>query len=328
MEKTWSFFACPRSLLNLDIVLNCGQCFRWSKHETGEWVGVVGKRIWILKQDSEQIFYKSIGSTASDSSSTLVENGCQSKKAKRPRKGRATHFYVPEADVKDLKAENEEAVLKDYFQLKIDLEGLYEKWSMNDQVFNKLSQNFGGLRMLRQDPVENLFSFICSQNNHITRIASMVNKLCANYGQLINNVGGKPYYEFPTVSALSSDDVDGNLRKLGFGYRAKFINQCAKQVLKNGGNTWLYTLRETPYKEAHSGMTFIVSSVNWVLCLALEILQKIFAENFCRKFLQDIFAGNFCRAIAVKYKMHFLVLTTHMHKIFGWFILLQWPISW
>jgi len=254
MEKTWSFFACPRSLLNLDIVLNCGQCFRWSKHETGEWVGVVGKRIWILKQDSEQIFYKSIGSTASDSSSTLVENGCQSKKAKRPRKGRATHFYVPEADVKDLKAENEEAVLKDYFQLKIDLEGLYEKWSMNDQVFNKLSQNFGGLRMLRQDPVENLFSFICSQNNHITRIASMVNKLCANYGQLINNVGGKPYYEFPTVSALSSDDVDGNLRKLGFGYRAKFINQCAKQVLKNGGNTWLYTLRETPYKEAHSAL--------------------------------------------------------------------------
>ena len=268
MEKAWNFFACPRSLLNLDIVLNCGQCFRWSKCETGEWIGVVGKRIWILKQDSEQIFYKCIGNAASDSSSTSEENGCQPRIAKRPRKGQAAHLLVPEADVNDLKSENGEAILRDYFQLKIDLEDLYGKWSRNDQVFNKLSQNFGGLRMLRQDPVENLFSFICSQNNHITRIASMVEKLCANYGQLINNVGGKFYYEFPTVSALSNDDVDGNLRKLGFGYRAKFINQCAKQVLKNGGNTWLYALRETPYKEAHNGITFIVSSGNWVLCIA------------------------------------------------------------
>ena len=36
--------------------------------------------------------------------------------------------------------------------------------------------------MLRQDPVECLFSFICSSNNHIARIAGMVERFCSTYG--------------------------------------------------------------------------------------------------------------------------------------------------
>jgi len=36
--------------------------------------------------------------------------------------------------------------------------------------------------VLRQDPVECLFSFICSSNNHISRIAGMVERLCSAYG--------------------------------------------------------------------------------------------------------------------------------------------------
>ena len=36
--------------------------------------------------------------------------------------------------------------------------------------------------MLRQSPVECLFQFICSSNNHISRIGGMVERLCAAYG--------------------------------------------------------------------------------------------------------------------------------------------------
>ena len=36
--------------------------------------------------------------------------------------------------------------------------------------------------MLRQDPVECLFQFICSSNNHISRIHGMVERLCSAYG--------------------------------------------------------------------------------------------------------------------------------------------------
>lgn len=39
-----------------------------------------------------------------------------------------------------------------------------------------------GARIMRQDPTECLFQFICSSNNHISRIHGMVERLCAKYG--------------------------------------------------------------------------------------------------------------------------------------------------
>ena len=39
-----------------------------------------------------------------------------------------------------------------------------------------------GARVLRQDPVECLFQFVCSSNNHISRIHGMVERLCKAYG--------------------------------------------------------------------------------------------------------------------------------------------------
>jgi len=48
--------------------------------------------------------------------------------------------------------------LRDYFQLDVDLVGLYDEWSEKDPVFAKLRERFEGIRMLRQDPWENLIS--------------------------------------------------------------------------------------------------------------------------------------------------------------------------
>jgi 3-methyladenine DNA glycosylase/8-oxoguanine DNA glycosylase len=36
--------------------------------------------------------------------------------------------------------------------------------------------------VLRQDPLECAFEFICSSNNHISRIHGMVETLCRTYG--------------------------------------------------------------------------------------------------------------------------------------------------
>ena len=42
------------------------------------------------------------------------------------------------------------------------------------------------IRILVQDPLENLTSFICSNNNTVQRISKMIQKLCQEYG---NNIG-------------------------------------------------------------------------------------------------------------------------------------------
>lgn len=62
-----------------------------------------------------------------------------------------------------------ESILKAYFRLNIDLGECYTKWSQAHRHFKTESNKFHAIRVLDQDPVENLFSFICSQNNHISR---------------------------------------------------------------------------------------------------------------------------------------------------------------
>ncbi len=276
MAKLWRSFRCPSSELNLNIVLACGQSFRWSKFSQDEWAGVAGKRLWILKQDDDSIFFKSYGNeidkenhTQQDSdnhnarplgTSTLTTKD-EEDQDELPALSESDLGVVKDGQLKD--DEEEENFLQDYFQLNIALENLYKQWSLADKNFFTLSSNFDGVRMLRQDPVENLFSFICSQNNHISRISSMVEKLCVNYGDEICELEGKKYYSFPTLLALSEDTVEDKLRELGFGYRAKFINQCAKYILEKHSNKWLYELRNVPYKEAHKGNVVPKVDFSW-----------------------------------------------------------------
>lgn len=44
--------------------------------------------------------------------------------------------------------------------------------------------------------------------------------------------------------------VEFQLRDLGFGYRAKFIQKSASQILDAGGLQWFTTLQDMKYKDA------------------------------------------------------------------------------
>lgn len=60
-------------------------------------------------------------------------------------------------------------LLSNYFQLNLNLNEYYTEWAKNDPFFKDAAQQFYGIRILKQDPVENIFSFICSSNNNIAR---------------------------------------------------------------------------------------------------------------------------------------------------------------
>ena len=82
----------------------------------------------------------------------------------------------------------------------------------------------------------------------------MVEKLCETYGQQLLKHEGDYYYSFPTVETLSDPQVEPKLREMGFGYRAKFIQQSAAQIVENGGRDWLLNLRNVPYDEAKASL--------------------------------------------------------------------------
>ena len=106
------------------------------KLASDEWVGPLGAHLWILQQDKTGINFRVLSAPSQTS---------------------------------DIDPEKARAIIEDYFQLSVSLPALYAAWSDADETFRSVSGKLPGVRMLRQDPVENLFCFICSSNNNIQR---------------------------------------------------------------------------------------------------------------------------------------------------------------
>lgn len=254
-EMAWKSFKCAKSQLNLEIVLKCGQSFRWSLHphqpqpgvepkkaaagDSKQFIGVLDKKVWILTQNEDTIFYKTISNGDRSRGHLLEEKNMSS---------------------------DEISFLKDYFQLQVDLVSLYDQWSKVDPMFKDVSVQFSGVRMLRQDPVENIFAFICSSNNNIQRISGMVENLCSKYGERVATIctdpeaksdgdGSKTYYSFPELECLAAaadrHQLESDLRSMGFGYRAAYVSKTAQQLREMGGRDYLTdVLRTKSYDEA------------------------------------------------------------------------------
>ena len=131
------------------------------------------------------------------------------------------------------------------------------KWSKADERYRNVAKYIGGARVLRQPPVECLFSFICSSNNNIERITGMVQSLCEMYGEPLGTIpypdgahpepvpsGSHAWYAFPTLDELRAKVTDEDLRARSFGYRAKFIVKAATELHGLGGEAWLLGLRD------------------------------------------------------------------------------------
>lgn len=59
---------------------------------------------------------------------------------------------------------------------------------------------------------------------------------------------------FLSTLFLSDNSVEACLRDLGFGYRARFLQQSAKQILDTHGLHWLDGLRNVPYLQARDAL--------------------------------------------------------------------------
>lgn len=241
-SAAWRSLNLNSAELRLDFTLQAGQSFRWHRM-TGEstedataaavdWTGIFDERIWTLRQDVEggRLLYRVHPEPQSEREVAACEN-----------------------------------TLDDYFQLnRACLADLYDKWSASDVHFRRIAPQYPGVRVLRQDPVENLFSFLCSSNNNIKRITGMVQSLCEIYGRHLISIDGRNYHGFPDVESLAADGVAERLRAEKFGYRAAFIQRTARKLVDEHRRTesssssfddvgqWLRSLRTVSYEEARS----------------------------------------------------------------------------
>lgn len=169
--------------------------------------------------------------------------------------------------------EKAKSIIEDYLRLTDDLPSYYEEWKQ-DAHFREMAKGYPGIRLLRQDPVETLFAFICSQNNAIPRITKMVQHLRTNYGEYVGEYAGHQMHKFPSINKLAVDGVEADLRKAGFGYRAKYINQAARFLIDNQVD--LFQLRQSPYAEVHERLVEIPGVGPKVAdCIALMSLDQL-----------------------------------------------------
>lgn len=125
--------------------------------------------------------------------------------------------------------EDFQSFFRDYFDLSRDY-GKIKGALRKDPLLEK-AVSFGfGIRILRQDPFETLISFILSSNNLVPKIREGIRRISEKYGQSIQ-YEGETYDAFPTPEALSRA-TEEELRELGLGYRAAYIEKTAKLVYK------------------------------------------------------------------------------------------------
>lgn len=118
----------------------------------------------------------------------------------------------------------------DYFENYFDLKTDYSK--MKKELLNfpelKLPIEFGsGIRILKQDLLETIISFIISANNNIKRITSTLLKLREHFNKEIKNSYNEKFFEFPKLSELESLN-ESFFVSIGAGYRAKYLVETIK----------------------------------------------------------------------------------------------------
>ena len=234
-ENDWIDLEVPPQELRPSATLTNGQCFNWlvveddsnticatmsspqrsawGTHNANEWVGPLQNRVLSIRETPTTTMYRVL--------------------------------CGPTHNVKE--------DLRSYFRLEIPLAPLYGEWSRQDARLAKIAMAIPGVRIVRQDPIECMFSFICSSNNNIPRITKMLSSFREKYGTFMmelpmRNDGGdrctSSIFQFPTLDTLATA-TEEELRGMGFGYRAKYMIETRDLLAECGGDDYLRKLRAT-----------------------------------------------------------------------------------
>ncbi len=213
--------------------------------------------------------------------------------------------------------DTDEKLWRKYFDLDLNYMGIKEDLSKMHPVLKEASSYAGGIRILNQEPFEALITFIISQNNNISRIKGIVDRLCENFGEKIDDT----HYAFPTVQRLANLSVD-DLAPIRAGFRHRYIIDAAQCV--QSGEINLEKLRTMEYADAQKELMKItgvgVKVADCVLLYGLHRLESFPLDVWMKRALSVLFDGmngdefGEYGGIAQQYIFHY----SRMHKeLFG-----------
>ena len=124
-----------------------------------------------------------------------------------------------------------ENIVINYFDLNRNYSEIIDNLKLNNPDFSDVLDNCSSYRILRQDPLEMLISFIISQNNNVKRIMGSIELFCRMYGDVVN-FRDKKYYLFPTYDRIIGLELK-DLQLLKTGFRDKYILSAIEFLNRN-----------------------------------------------------------------------------------------------
>ena len=236
------------SNFNLDQIATSGQCFRWCRIKDESISGICSE------SGIDDIYEDTICYAIPAYGYTLIAL----------QKENNIYFSCNET------AWNE--IWSDYFDIKRDYGAIGNKiMSSKDSHLKECFVHGSGIRILKQDLNEVIFSFMISQNNNIKRISGSIEAICAKFGQftkcydiampaksdsydygyemlvyLLNKKYGNSFYIFPNFEDMPENLFD-NISP-GLGYREEYLMNLRLLLINHPD--LLDELKRMNYKDA------------------------------------------------------------------------------
>jgi N-glycosylase/DNA lyase len=229
-----------QAIINLEISINSGQMFLWKRIDNA-WYGIYGEHI--LKF------------------STYAADPLQQNKNIN-NNDRFIEFYSFPA----MKGWEQHV-----FRLDDDIKYILSSFS-KDTLVSEAIRRYPGLRLMRQDPYQCMFSFLCASNTNILMIRRMLNSLSRKFGRKIV-VDGKEFFTFPTATDLNRATI-ADLCSCGLGYRSKAVKLLAESI--SHGNLDVKYLIQASYDDAKTELLKVYGIGNKIAdCILLFSLEKL-----------------------------------------------------
>lgn len=169
-----------------------------------------------------------------------------------------------------------------FFSSDHDSAGIERRLS-REPVLREPIRRLRGLRILRQDPWECLVAFITSAASNIPRITRNLDDLCRRLGPELR-VNGTPGNTTPSPSAVKDEAL---LRRLGFGFRARYLVDTAREVQRG----MLRGIEKLPTAEARDRLCRLPGVgekvADCVLLFAYERLESFPVDVRIRRVMID-----------------------------------------
>ncbi|MFZ0222778.1 MAG: DNA glycosylase [Candidatus Nitrosopolaris sp.] len=230
-------FHCQSSI-NPEISINSGQMFLWEQIGNS-WYGIFGDHVMKF-------------STSWTHNSNCINNNKNS-------------------DIQFDSYPKVEGWERKVFRLDDDIKKILSTLS-NDALVSKTIKKYPGLRLMRQEPHQCIFSFVCASNTSILMIRKMLKNLSKKFGSKVI-FDGKEFFTFPSVNSLNKATIN-ELRSCGVGYRAKAIKAVAMHIVS--GNLDIDYLARIRYHDAKEELLKIYGIGNKIAdCILLFSLEKL-----------------------------------------------------